>query len=296
MNAEKIGQLLAKVQPSILGFLMQLALAVAVFIVGRWFARFAKHYIKKAMTKAQVEPTLTVFASNILFYIVMAFVLLAALGAVGIETTSLIAVLGAAFLAVGLSLQGSLANFAAGIIIIIFHPFRVGDWVEVDGHSGYITEIELLTTIIQTLDNRTVIIPNVKITENSLVNHSTLGMLRLDLVVGVDYGSDIDQVKKILLEALTAEARVLTDPAPKVGLLEMTENRLNFAVRPWVAPQDYLPLKLAIQEAIKKRLDAEGIHMLPPPPDVHLLSVNAAAVSQMAAASKMTEAMPVPAK
>ncbi len=274
MNAEKMSQILAKAQPSIAGFLMQLVIAVAVFVVGRWLAKFAKSFVKRAMTKAQVEPTLTVFASNILFYIVMAFVVLASLGALGIQTTSLIAMLGAAGLAVGLALQGSLTNFAAGIIIIIFHPFRVGDWVDVEGHSGYIMEIELLTTTIRTLDNRTVVIPNGKLTEHSLVNRSTLGVLRLDLVVGVDYSADIDRVKAVLLETVTAESRVLTEPAPVAGLLEMADSRLNFAVFLWVATKDYLPLKMALQEALKKRLDAEGISIPFPQHYVHLFSAN----------------------
>ncbi|MEL6776420.1 MAG: mechanosensitive ion channel domain-containing protein [Cyanobacteria bacterium J06597_16] len=270
MNAEKMTELMIQIQPFVLGFLLNAVLALVIFGVGRWLARFAKRLVKKGMTKAQVEPTLTVFASNILFYVIMAFVVLAALGAVGIETTSLIAALGAAGLAIGLALQGSLTNFAAGIIIIIFQPFRVGDWVEVDGHSGYIMEIELLTTSLRTLDNRTVILPNGALTENSLVNYSTQGKLRLDLVVGVDYTTDIDRVKQILLEVLTTNERVLQNPKPTVGLLEMADSSLNFAVRPWVAPQDYEPQKLAIHEAIKKRLDSESISIPFPQRDVHL--------------------------
>lgn len=270
MNAEKMTELMIQIQPFVLGFLLNAVLALVIFGVGRWLARFAKRLVKKGMTKAQVEPTLTVFASNILFYVIMAFVVLAALGAVGIETTSLIAALGAAGLAIGLALQGSLTNFAAGISIIIFQPFRVGDWVEVDGHSGYIMEIELLTTSLRTLDNRTVILPNGALTENSLVNYSTQGKLRLDLVVGVDYTTDIDRVKQILLEVLTTNERVLQNPKPTVGLLEMADSSLNFAVRPWVAPQDYEPQKLAIHEAIKKRLDSESISIPFPQRDVHL--------------------------
>ena len=138
------------------------------------------------MTRAQMEPTLTVFASNISFYVVMAFVLLAALGELGIETTSLVAALGAAGLAIGLALQGSLTNFAAGIIIIIFRPFRVGDWIEADDHSGYVMEIELLTTTLRTHDNRLVVIPNGDLTDDALVNYSTLGQLRLDMLDGLD--------------------------------------------------------------------------------------------------------------
>ena len=276
MTFDKIRGLFLQAQPFLLTFGIRLVIAVAIFMVGRWLARLAKRVVKKVMTKAQVEPTLTVFASNILFYVVMAFVLLAALGELGIETTSLIAALGAAGLAVGLALQGSLTNFAAGIIIIVFQPFRVGDWVEADGHSGYIMEIELLTTTLRTLDNRTVVIPNGILTDGSLVNYSTLGQLRLDLVVGVDYSTDIDRVKRVLLEVLNADSRVMAKPEPTVGLLEMADSSLNFAVRPWVLPTDYLALSLSLQEAIKKRLDAEHISIPFPQRDVHLLPADAA--------------------
>ncbi|MEO0869182.1 MAG: mechanosensitive ion channel domain-containing protein, partial [Cyanobacteria bacterium J06642_11] len=186
MSFEKVSEWLTAARPIALALLGRVAIAVVIFFVGRAIARFAKRFVKKAMTKAQVDPTLTVFASNISFYVIMAFVILAVLGQVGIETTSLVAAMGAAGLAVGLALQGSLTNFAAGIIIIISRPFSVGDWVEFDGYSGYILEIELLTTTLKTLDNRTVVIPNGKITEGDLVNYSTQGLLRLDLVIGVD--------------------------------------------------------------------------------------------------------------
>lgn len=269
---ENLSALWIELQPLLVTLVIKLAIALAILIVGRWLARLAKRLLKKVMTKAQVEPTLTVFASNIMFYAIMAFVVLAALGEIGIETTSLIAVLGAAGLAVGLALQGSLTNFAAGIIIIIFKPFRVGDWIEADGHSGYILEIELLTTTLRTLDNRTVVIPNGKLTENSLVNYSTQGKLRLDLVVGVDYATDIDRVKALLREVVTADGRVLSEPPPTIGLLEMADSSLNFAVRPWVLPKDYVPLTLALQEAIKKRLDTEGISIPFPQRDVHLFT------------------------
>lgn len=226
------------------------------------------------MTKAQIEPTLTSFACNMLFYGIMAFVVLGALGQLGIETTSLVAILGAAGLAVGLALQGSLTNFAAGILIIIFHPFRVGDRIDADGHSGYVTEIQLFTTNIRTLDNRAVVVPNGKLTEGSLVNYSTLGKLRLDLVVGVDYSTDIDRVKQILLEVLTGDTKVLSEPKPTIGLLEMADSSLNFAVCPWVTPDNYVPATFSIQEAIKKRLDAEGINIPFPQRDVHVFSNN----------------------
>ncbi|MEL7053408.1 MAG: mechanosensitive ion channel domain-containing protein, partial [Cyanobacteria bacterium J06588_5] len=274
MNIEKITELLVSFQPVALAWVGRMAVAIAIFFVGRALARFAKRIVKKIMTKAQVDPTLTVFASNILFYAIMAFVVLAVLGHIGIETTSLVAAIGAAGLAIGLALQGSLTNFAAGIIIIIFRPFHVGDWVEADGYSGYILEIELLTTTLKTLDNRTVIIPNGNLTDGDLVNYSTQGTLRLDLVVGVDYSTDIDRVKAIFMEVLTANSRVLESPAPSVGLLEMAASSLNFAVRPWVESKDYLPLSLSLQEEIKKRLDQEGINIPFPQRDVHLIKAS----------------------
>ncbi len=272
MTLESISALLIALQPMVLSLLGKLVIAIAIFFAGRAIARFAKRLVKKIMTRAQVDPTLTVFASNILFYVIMAFVVLAVLGEIGIETTSLIAAIGAAGLAVGLALQGSLTNFAAGIIIIVFRPFHVDDWVEVAGHSGYIMEIELLTTTLRTLDNRTVVMPNSQLTENDLVNYSTQGMLRLDLVIGVDYATDIDHVKAALMEVLTVNDRVLERPAPSVGLLEMADSSLNFAVRPWVKPKDYLTLSLSLQEEIKKRLDREGISIPFPQRDVHLFN------------------------
>jgi len=274
MNAANLTALVTSIQPLVMEGGLRVVSAIAIFSVGKWLAQVAKRLIKRLMTKARVDPTLTSFASNILFYGSMAFVVLAALGQMGIETTSLVAVLGAAGLAIGLALQGSLTNFAAGIIIIIFHPFGVGDWIEVDGYSGYVTDIQLLTTNLRTLDNRTVVVPNSTLTDDGLVNNSTLGKLRLDLVVGVDYSTDIDRVKQIFAEILAKDDRVLEEPKPIIGLLEMADSSLNFAVRPWVLSEDYFPARFAIQEAIKKRLDAEGINIPFPQRDVHIIASN----------------------
>jgi len=279
MNIENITELFISFQPVAIAFIGRFVLATAIFFLGRTLARGTKRIVKKIMTKAQVDPTLTVFATNILFYAIMAFVVLAVLGQMGIETTSLAAAIGAAGLAIGLALQGSLTNFAAGIIIIIFRPFHVGDWVEADGYSGYIIEIELLTTTLKTLDNRTIIIPNGNLTDGDLVNYSTQGTLRLDLVVGVDYSTDIDRVKAIFMEVMTANSRVLKSPEPSVGLLEMADSSLNFAVRPWVETKDYLPLSLLLQEDIKKRLDKEGISIPFPQRDIHLVKASEGALS-----------------
>ncbi len=263
--------------PFVTAFLARVAIATIIFFCGRSLAQLIQRLVKKAMTRTQLDPTLTVFASNITFYGIMAVVVIAALSQLGVQTTSLVAALGAAGLAIGLALQGSLTNFAAGILIIIFHPFRVGDVIEAGAHIGSVTEIQLFTTALTTGDNRTVIVPNSQLTENSLVNYSTLGQRRIDLVASVDYAADIDRVKQILMALLTADARILTEPAPAIALLEMADSSLDFAVRPWVENADYWAVRCDLQEAIKKRLDAEGINIPFPQRDVRIVSPSTAA-------------------
>lgn len=272
MSVENLVALWIDAQPVLLSFAVRAGVAIAILFAGRLLAGFAKRLLKRTLTRAQVEPTLIVFAGNILFYGLMAFVVLAALNQIGIETTSLVAVLGAAGLAIGLALQGSLANFAAGILIVIFHPFRVGDVIEASGHVGVVADIQLFTTAIATADNRKVIVPNAQLTENTLVNVSTLGQRRIDLVASVDYSADIDRVKEILHDVVSSDERILSDPEPMIGLLEMGESSLDFAVRPWVLSADYLAVRFAVQETLKKRLDDEGISIPFPQRDIHLFT------------------------
>ncbi|MEL7067423.1 MAG: mechanosensitive ion channel domain-containing protein [Cyanobacteria bacterium J06581_3] len=277
MSAESWAEMWGQAQPVLLNFLGRVGVAIAILIGGRLLTGIAKRLLKKALTRAQVEPTLIVFASNLLFYGLMAFVILAALSQVGIETTSLVAILGAAGLAIGLALQGSLSNFAAGILIVIFQPFHVGDVIEAGGHVGSVADIQLFTTALVTGDNRKVIVPNSQLTENSLVNYTALGQRRIDLVVSVDYSADIDRVKAILGEVISQDERILADPEPTIGLLEMGESSLDFAVRPWVLSADYGVVRFSVQENIKKRLDAEGIAIPFPQRDVHLFTADAKA-------------------
>ncbi|TAF50514.1 MAG: mechanosensitive ion channel family protein, partial [Oscillatoriales cyanobacterium] len=243
---------------------------IAIFFVGRWGAQFLRHFVKRALGKTSIEPTIVAFASNISYYITMAFVTLAILGQLGIETTSLIALIGATGLAIGLALQGSLANFAAGLLLIIFRPFRVGDWIEISGVSGYVEDLQMLTTIIHTLDNKTVIIPNSKLTDEHITNYSTLGVLRLDLVVGVSYSADLKQVKTVIQRVLSEDPRVLEQPEPDVGVLELGDSSVNFAVRPWVKTIDYFPVSLSLYEAIKLAFDEAGIEIPFPQRDLHV--------------------------
>jgi small conductance mechanosensitive channel len=179
-------------------------------------------------------------------------------------------VLGAAGLAIGLALQGSLANFAAGVLMIIFRPFRSGDFIEAAGVAGVVEEIQLFTTTMRTPDNKTIIIPNAQVTSGTITNFSARDTRRLDLVFGVSYSEDLDKVKRVINEVLAAEPRLLDEPAPLVGLLKLGDSSVDFAVRPWVNKSDYWPVFFDLQEAMKKRFDQEGISIPFPQRDVHL--------------------------
>jgi small conductance mechanosensitive channel len=267
---EQFGGLIAQLQEVALTLGLKLVVVIAIFLAGRWGSKFLRDFIKRTLGKTRTDPTIVAFASNMSYYVTMGFVVLAILGQLGIETTSLIALVGATGLAVGLALQGSLANFAAGLLLIIFRPFRVGDWINVSGVSGYVEDLELLTTVLRTLDNRTVIIPNSKLTDDNIINYSTRGILRLDLVVGVAYNSDLKQVKTILREVVLGDPRILSEPEPVIGVLELADSSIHFAVRPWVKTADYHPVSLSLYEAIKIRFDEVGITIPFPQRDLHL--------------------------
>ena len=274
ISSAQSNQLLNQFRNISVTFGLQLIVAIIILIVGRWMAAFVKRLLKTLMTKARIEPTLISFASNILYYATLAFFILAALGRLGIETTSLIAVLGAAGLAIGLALQGSLSNFAAGILIILFQPFRVGDWIEASDINGIVEEIQVFTIILRTLDNRTVIIPNSKLTDNNIINYSAKGILRVDLVIGVAYQENLAQVKQLILEVLANQDLVLPEPKPTVGVLELADSSVNLAVRPWTKTENYWNVYFSVQETLKTRFDEVGISIPFPQRDVHLIGSN----------------------
>ncbi|NEQ29728.1 MAG: mechanosensitive ion channel [Leptolyngbya sp. SIO4C5] len=266
--------LTGQLQAVSLELMLRLASGIAILFVGRWGAAFLQRLLKRLLFRAGIEPTLIAFAKNIVYYGIVSFAVLIALGQMGIETTSLIAAVGAAGLAVGLALQGSLSNFAAGALIILFHPFRVGDWIEGCEASGYVEDIQLLTTVIRTLDNRTVIVPNSNLMSHNIINYSAQGKLRVDLVVGVAYSEDIDRVKAMVQEELAQDSRVLSEPSPTVGVLELADSSVSLAVRPWTRTEDYWPVYFGTLENLKKRFDREGIKIPFPQRDVHLFQNN----------------------
>jgi small conductance mechanosensitive channel len=249
---------------------LKIIAAIVVFIVGRWVAKVLRNLVEKMMIRAKVDETLVKFVGNLTYVALLAIVVIAALNQLGIQTTSFIAIIGAAGLAVGLALQGSLANFAAGVLMIIFRPFKVGDYVEGGGTAGTVEAIGIFTTNLTSPDNKVIIVPNAKMTGDNIVNYSAKDIRRLDLVFGVSYSDDLQKVKNVLLDILKAESRVLQNPAPTIGVLELADSSVNFAVRPWVKGADYWPLFFDLKERIKERFDAESISIPFPQQDVHL--------------------------
>jgi len=244
--------------------------AIVVFIVGRWIAKGLTNLVKKIMDKRAVDTTLISFIANLTYIALLVFVVLAALGQLGIQTTSFIAVIGAAGLAIGLALQGSLSNFAAGFLMIIFRPVKVGDFIEGAGVSGTVEAIQIFTTQLKTPDNKTVIIPNASLTAGNITNWSTKETRRVDLVMGIGYEDDIDKAKKIMADVLAKDGRILKDPPPTIALVELADSSVNFVVRPWVKADDYWNVYFDTTENIKKSFDAESISIPFPQRDVHV--------------------------
>jgi small conductance mechanosensitive channel len=244
--------------------------AIVIFIVGKWVAKAIRGLVQRMMRKAQMDETLLKFVGNLTYIALLAFIIIAALSQLGIQTTSFIAVLGAAGLAIGLALQGSLANFAAGFLMILFRPIRVGDYIEGAGVAGTVEEIQIFTTTLVTPDNKTVIIPNASLTGDNIVNWTMKGTRRVDMVMGIGYDDDIDKAKQIMADILAEDERILKDPAPQIAMTELADSSVNFVVRPWVNAPDYWGVFMSVTEKIKKAFDANGISIPYPQRDVHI--------------------------
>lgn len=251
-------------------FGLKVIAALVIIVIGRFAARALRTVITRILRKSNVDEMLVSFTASVTYVAIMAFVIIAALGQMGVQTASFIAVVGAAGLAIGLALQGSLANFAAGLLMVIFKPFKVGDYIEGAGTAGSVTEIGIFNTILRSPDNRKIIVPNAKLTSDNITNYSAHDQRRVDIVASVSYGDDLDRVRRVLEEILAADDRVLREPAPTIGILALGDSSVDFALRPWVKTADYWGLYFALQEQIKKRFDAEGITIPFPQQDVHL--------------------------
>ena len=263
-------EIIPKLQEWITFYGLKVLAAIVIFFIGRWIAKALKRLTERVMTKNNVDPTLISFVGDLTYVALLVFVVVAAINQVGVQTTSFIAVIGAAGLAIGFALQGSLANFAAGFLLILFKPFKVGDYIEGAGVAGVVEEIQVFVTKLTTPDNKAVIVPNSKMTGDNIINYSAKENRRVDLVVGVSYDADLSQVRTTRIDILSTDDRILKDPEPQIAVSELADNSVNFVVRPWVKTADYWGVFFDTTESVKKRFDAEGIGIPFPQRDVHL--------------------------
>jgi len=248
---------------------INIVMALAIFLIGKFIVKVLVQFAKKVMVKAKVDNILVNFIASIVNALLLLFVVIAALDQLGVETTSLIALIGAAGLAVGLALQGTLQNLASGVMLIIFRPFNDGDFVEAAGISGVVEEIGIFTTTMRTSDNREIIIPNGEIFGGTITNYSKRSTRRVDMVFGIGYDDDIKKAKEIISKILDEDERILKDPAPTVAVGELADSSVNFNVRPWCATGEYWDVYSDTHEKIKLAFDAEGISIPYPQMAIH---------------------------
>ena len=266
---ERLQEAFTAYGPNLLG-------ASVLLLLGWWGARLARALVRRALQRARVDATLVQFLGSLTYLALMLLVGIATLGRLGVNTTSFAAVIAAAGLAVGLAFQDSLSNFAAGVLLIVFRPFGVGDYVEAGGVSGTVEEIQVFTTLFKTPDNKQVIVANSAIGSGHITNYSANPTRRIDLVFGIGYEDDLRKAKQVLERILAEDERVLRDPEPAVAVLELADSSVNFAVRPWVKSGDYWAVRADLTERVKLSFDAEGLSIPFPQTDVHLHQAEAA--------------------
>lgn len=259
----------AVTQSSLGAFLFNIVIAAMIIIVGRIVVKWIVKLLRKIMVRADLDPILVNFAGSIASSILLVIIVIAALDRLGVDTTSFIAVLGAAGLAIGLALKDSLQNFAAGIMMIIFRPFKLGDFIEAGGISGVVEKINVFSTIMKTGDNREIIIPNAQIYAGAITNFSARDTRRIDMVFGIGYGDDMLKAKQIMQDVLTSHELILDDPAPVIMVAELGDSSVNFNVRPWVKSSDYWPVRSDLLEKIKLAFDENNISIPYPQMDIH---------------------------
>lgn len=265
-----------KMQAMFLDWGLKIVAAIVIFIIGKWVAGIIRNSFEKLLTSRNVDKTIVSFLGNLGYMLLLTLVTLMAIGKLGVNTTSFVAVIGAAGLAIGLALQGSLSNFANGVMLIVFRPFKAGDFVEAAGTMGIVEEIQVFCTKIRTGDNKQIIIPNSGIMGGNIVNYSTKPTRRVDLVFGIGYDDDLRKAKDVLNDVLAGDERILKDPASLVAVKELGDSSVNFVVRAWVKTEDYWLVYFDLVEKVKLRFDEEDITIPFPQRDVHVHQVAAA--------------------
>ena len=265
-----VDAILQKIYEYLATYWLQVVAAIIILVVGRWIAKLISKLIAKAMKRAKVDETLTSFVEHLSYIAMLAFVVIAAINKLGVDTASFAVVVGAAGLAIGFALQGSLANFAAGVMLIIFKPLKVGDFVEIAGKKGTVREIQIFNTIINSPDNVRIIVPNGQVTGSNIMNYTVNGTRRVDLVVGVSYDDDLKKAKKVIEQVIASDSRILSDPLTTIAVSELGDSSVNFVVRPWVKATDYWDVYFNFTENVKIALDKNGITIPYPQRDVHM--------------------------
>lgn len=260
--------------PMLIDWGLKLLLAVVIFIIGRWVAKAITKAFRRAIHRDNIDDTLEDFLGNILYGILIVAVILASVDSLGVNITSLLAIVGAAGLAIGLALKDSLGNFAAGVMLIIFRPFTKGDFVEVAGTAGSVEEVRIFNTMLTTPDNKQITIPNALITNEPITNYSARDQRRVDLVIGVGYDDDLKLANDVITRVVTSHDKVLDEPAFKIFVSELADSSVNFNVRPWVKTEDYWTVYGDLLESIKVELDKAGLNIPYPQRDVHLHQVS----------------------
>lgn len=270
MNGTDAAAWLDRIQGVISVWGLRVVGAIALLIVGWIVAKTVRSSLKKGLARTHIDATLIPFVSSIAYYALLTFLVLAVLGLFGIQTASIIAVLGAAAFAVGLALQGTLANFASGVMLLVFRPFKVGDYVEAGGTAGSVVAIDVFSTVLDTPDNVRVILPNSEVYGKVIHNYAANDTRRLDMVMGIAYSDDIGVAVDTIRRVLEAEPRVLKEPAMTVAVGELADSSVNLVVRPWCAKADYWPLKFDLNRRLKEEIEAAGCNIPFPQRDVHL--------------------------
>lgn len=253
---------------------LRIPVALVVLLAGLWVSRRISNLVRAGLRRRNVDDALNGFLGSMVYYTLVAAVVIAAIGQLGINITSFLAVLGAAGLAIGLALKDSLSNFASGVMLILMRFFKAGDWVDVGGQSGTVSSVQIFHTVLLSADNKRIVVPNSRVMTGNIVNYSCEPTRRVDMVFGIGYGDDVAKAKAILERLLGEDERVLDDPAPLVAVDELADSSVNFVVRPWCKTDDYWGLKREMTEKVKLAFDAEGISIPFPQRDVHLYNEN----------------------
>jgi len=244
--------------------------AIITLLIGWWIIKIIQNTLRKTFEKREMEPSLRGFLNSMIGILLKILLLVSVAGMMGVEMTSFIAILGAAGLAIGMALSGTLQNFAGGVMILLFKPFKVGDFIQAQGHMGSVNEIQIFNTILKTPDNKTIIIPNGGLSTSSMVNFSTEPRRRVDFTFGIAYGDDVDKAKEVLTRLINEDSRILKDPAPFIAVSELADSSVNLVVRVWAEASNYWGIFFDLTEKVYKTFDKEGLNIPFPQMDVHL--------------------------